>query len=228
MNDTAFILFRPPRQTRRVDGRFEYRVWPRPSHPAVSMLQGLFPLTNAERRVDIYLMGEASDAVLVKLRDGSRLEIKRRGKDVGSVQFWEMPVSTRFPLTVAERVQLAAALGLQERLSAEAGLSPAHLLTALAALRRRVDPRMVRKSRLVFDVGGCRAEICRVATGDRAGLSVALEATDIPSIASAMDTLRIGGLPNRSFGEALCRLFAAHPDVRGLPAAVPHNRWRST
>jgi len=221
MTDAGFVIYRVRSQTAPPEGRYEFRVWPRSPHPAGSALQRFWPQVGAERRTDVYLVHAASDLLLVKLRDGQRLEIKRRGHDVGSVQYWSTQFSTGFPLAAQERAALAEALDLTRGLSADAALSPAHLLATLDARAELVVPKRVRKSRLLFLSGACRAEVCRVAVGSWTGLTIALEAPDLPSIAVAVDDLRLGSLPNRSYGEALVRLANPSPqDRRRLPSGA--------
>ncbi len=216
MTPPGFVISGRPQAQARAGGRFEYRIWPRAGHPAIAMLNAGWPLVAAERRSDIYLLHAASDRMLVKLRAGDRLEIKRREADMGAIQCWSMPVSEGFPLTAAARHGVARALDLPAGLPEVAGLSAAHLLAAIDAQGGRVIPRTVRKSRLVFRSAGCRAEICRVAVGSWTGRSVALDAADLRRIAQALDHLRLGSLPNRSYGEALMRLLVPEPAARGL------------
>ncbi len=198
------------------EGRYEYRIWPGSGHTAIAVLNGAWTLSSAERRSDIYLLHASSDRVLVKLRSGDRLEIKRRHPDIGSIQHWSVPLSAKFPLGASDRNWLAEALGLHRNLPDEAGQSAAHLLSELATRDGRVIPRTVTKSRLLFRTSGCRAEICRVGVGRWSGKTIALEADDLASVAHAMDHLHLGSLPNRSYGEALLRLVAPHERVSRL------------
>ncbi|GEM_PF-986429 len=228
MTDTGFVIYRARRRTVQAEGRYEYRVWPRSPHPAGSVLQRFWSQVGAERRTDVYLVHAASDRLLVKLRDGHRLEIKRRGDDVGTVQYWTMPFSTEFPLPADERTALSDALYLTRDLSADAAFSPAHLLAALDTRAAAVVPTRVRKSRLLFQSGKCRAEVCRVTVGSWTGLTIALEAPDLRSIARPIDELRLGALANRSYGEALVRLAnPSSPHRRGLPAAMRDTERRA-
>lgn len=217
MTDTAFVIRRSRPRAPPDRGRFEYRVWPRVPHPAVSLLLRDWPQTGAERRSDIYLLHPAGDRTLVKLRGGRRLEIKRRDADVGTVQHWTMAGSAEFPLAPAVRGELAAALSLPADLPQAAGRSPAHLLAALAGAGARVVPQTVDKSRLLFREADCRAEICRVSFAGWRGVTIALEAKGLPSIAAALDDLHLGALPNRSYGEALLRHGILQTPRRRLP-----------
>lgn len=216
-----FVLFEARRTPDLPEGRYEYRIWPGSGHAAIATLNGAWTVTSAERRSDIYLLHAASDRALVKLRSGDRLEIKRRGRDAGSIQHWSMPLSTEFPLKAPDRDRLAEALGLHRMLPEEAGHSAAHLLSDLATRDGRVIPRTVTKSRLLFRTSGCRAEICRVGVGRWSGQTIALEAEDLPSIARAVDHLHLGSLPNRSYGDALLRLVAPHARGNGLLVRTP-------
>jgi len=203
------------------DTRYEYRVWPGATHPALSQLQCGWKLVAAERRSDIYLLKPDQGRFLVKLRDGQELEIKRRMRDVGTIQHWTAPLSAGFPLSAGHRGALSEALGLSGGVSQETGLSPAHLLSAFGTSGNGVSPRTVRKSRLLFERSGCRAEICRVAVGGWSGFSVALEAPALPAITRATDELRLGTHPNRSYGEMLASLAGRR---RARPAALVHIR----
>ncbi|MCR9113118.1 MAG: hypothetical protein NXH84_07595 [Rhodobacteraceae bacterium] len=213
MTDTAFVIRRSRRRTAQPEGRFEYRVWPRISPPAVSHLHRFWPLTHAERRSDIYLVHPGSDRALVKLRGGGRLEMKRHDCDVGRIQHWVMAVSTGFPLSVQRLEELAGALSLRDGLPATAGLSPAHLVAQWDALSGTIGAQTVQKSRLLFQRDECRAEICRVSMAGWRGLTIALEAEDLGAMTAALDELQLGTLPNRSYGEALLR-FSSMQDRR--------------
>lgn len=216
MTRPGFVIAGRPAAPADPAGRFEYRIWPRAGHPAIAVLNAGWPLIAAERRCDIYLLHAQADRMAVKLRAGDRLEIKRREGNAGAIERWSIPVSEGFPLTAAGRLRVSAALGLSVGLSEVAGLSAAHLLAAIDAQGGRVIPRTVSKARLVFRSGGCRAEICRVTVGGWTGRTVALDAADPSTIARGIDTLRLGSLPNRSYGEALMRLLAPDPLPRGL------------
>jgi hypothetical protein len=206
MIKTGFVVHSSARRSTPPDGRYEYRIWPRLTHAAISHLHRTWPLVAAERRSDIYQLAPQSDRLLVKLRAGQRLEIKRRTRDVGTIQHWTMPVSTEFPLGPRHRRALAEALDLSGGIAVETAQSPAHLLSALGAQGSGVVSQTVRKSRLLFESGGCRAEICRVAADGWTGLTIALEAAELPSIALAIEDLRLGTLPNLSYGDMLGRL----------------------
>jgi len=154
-----------------------------------------------------------SNRVLIKLRGGVRLEIKVLQLRIGTVEYWTIPLSSDFPLTASGRQIVAETLGLRHGLSETSGLTAAHLITALGGSMVLTS---VRKSRLLFRSRGCQAEICRVAVDDWTGLTIALEAPDIPTIAGAIDDLDVGRLPNRSYGEALVQLRSLSPDRRCL------------
>lgn len=203
------------------DGRFEYRIWPRQSHPAATRLSSHWRQVGAERRADIYMLHRDSERVLIKLRGGTRIEIKQLRFRVGTVEHWTMPLSADFPLTASARSMIAEALVLRRRLPETSGLTAAHLLASLGA---SIVPLPVRKSRLLFRAASCRAEICRVAVDDWTGHTIALEAPDIPTIAVAIDELELGSLPNRSYGEVLLQLRSPWPGLRRLPFAGPGNQ----
>jgi len=209
MGSTDFLIFaaavtdRAP-QAQSAKGRYEFRVWPRETPQAAAILQKSWPLTGAERRSDIYLLTEHSPENLVKLRAGNRLEAKRRGPDLGLLQYWTHQPYPLFPLSRQDLRRLAEDLGLPP-LTAEAGLSPGHLVARLGALAPFVLPVTVRKSRLVFRKAGSRVEICHVATADWSRLTLAVEDADPDSALGTLDALGMGHLANRSYGDVLRR-----------------------
>ncbi len=219
MIGAPFLLYGPGSASRHPDARYEYRVWSGGMHPTLSHLHRGWALVAAERRSDIYLLGQQPGRFLVKLRSGQQLEIKRRMRDVGTIQHWTTPVSAEFPLSAGDRAALSEALGLCGGLNREASLSPAHLLSVFGAGENGVISQMVRKSRLLFERSGCRAEICRVGVGGWTGFSVALEAAALPAIARATEELRLGTDPNRSYGDMLASLAGRQ---RARPAPLVH------
>lgn len=192
-------------------GRYEFRVWPQDLPQAATLLQTSWPLMGAERRSDIYLLTERSPLRLVKLRAGHRLETKARVHDLGPLQFWTHHPYPIFPLSRAALRELAEALGLTS-LPPDAGLSPGHLVAQIATLAPRVQPLTVRKSQLLFRKGSSRAEICRISLAGWSRLTLAIEDPDSDSALETLDALRLGRLPNRSYGDVLCRRrLAARP-----------------
>lgn len=220
MSATDFAAREARRRAPAAACRFEYRVWPGRPHPAVARLQSGWRPAGAERRSDVYLVTASSDRVVVKLRHGLRLEVKRRGEDDGPLQRWTPELSRRFPLAAADLGRVTEALRLRRRLPGEAALSPAHLLAELEVRGAPVTARAVGKSRLLFGSEACRAEICRVSLGDWTATTVALEGRERAAVAEAVAALGLAVLPNRSYGEALIRLAAPRSERRGLPAGA--------
>ncbi|WP_296643393.1 hypothetical protein [Roseinatronobacter sp.] len=192
-------------------GRYEYRVWPQDAPPAVALLQQFWPLVGAERRTDLYFLTDQSPVKLVKLRAGNRLEVKRRDHDLGPLQHWTHQAYPEFPLSRPALRALAGALGLT-RLLPEAGQSAGHLVASLGNAVPAILPMTVNKSRLRFRVGSSRAEICRVTIAGWSRLTLAVEESDPDSALATLDALHLGHLPNRSYGDVLCRRqLAAEP-----------------
>lgn len=192
-------------------GRYEYRVWPQDAPPSVALLQQFWPLVGAERRTDLYFLTEQSPVKLVKLRAGNRLEVKRRDHDLGPLQHWAYHAYPPFPLSRPDVRALAGALGLT-RLAPEAGQSASHLVAGLGDAVPAILPMTVNKSRLRFRAGSSRAEICRVTIAGWSRLTLAVEDSDPDSALATIDALRLGHLPNRSYGDVLCRRqLAAEP-----------------
>src|SRR6056297_2741798 len=185
-------------------GRYEFRVWPHDMPQAVTVLQQSWPLIGAERRTDIYLLTERSPLRLVKLRAGNRLDVKRRGRDYGALQHWRYHAYPLFPLSRANLRSAARALGLTG-LMPDAGQSPGHLVAQLGQVAPAILPMTVNKSRLLFRKGSSCAEICRVTVAGWSRLTLAIEDPDSDSALATLDALGLGHLPNRSYGDVLCR-----------------------
>jgi len=192
------------------DGRYEFRIWPSHWPRAAALIQKFWLLAGAERRSDIYLLTSCSPRRLVKLRAGNRLESKRRGSDLGVLQYWTPHPYPMFPLSRETMRQLARELEVAP-LPDESGISPGHLVARLGRTAPEVRVETVCKSRLLFRNGSTRAELCRVAVADQTRPTLAIEDPDPESARRTLDLLGIGHLINRSYGEMLCR--------RVLPAA---------
>lgn len=186
-------------------GRYEYRVWPHTMNvPAVAKLQSSWLLAGAESRSDIYLVSARSHWTMVKLRSGTRLEIKLREADLaGGLQYWTCPVSSAFPLAPDVRHQLASVIGLPGGIPSEAGLSPAHLLAAVETAMSGILPVPVRKSRLLFENGTCRAEICRATILQHSRLTLSVEDAKASRASTAVQALQLGDMRNLSYGDML-------------------------
>lgn len=192
-------------------GRYEFRVWPHDLPQAAVLLQKSWPLLGAERRSDIYLLTEFSQLSLVKLRAGNRLEAKKRAHDLGPLQYWTHHSYPIFPLSRPDLRALEKELGVR-RLKDDAGLSPCHLVAQLGDSAPAILPMTVGKSRLLFRKGSSRVEICRVTVAGWSRLTLAIEDPDPDSARATLDALRLGNLPNRSYGDVLGRRrIAARP-----------------
>jgi hypothetical protein len=203
MTSFAFVVRDAIAESPSNQGRYEYRIWPRRVLPIVPTLQRDWTLDGAETRTDIYLLNSNSPNALVKLRDGRRLEIKRRRPNHGNLQHWWVALSEAFPLPPSALRHLATAL-LIPGLPPQTGcLSPAHLLAALSRFDDGFETLTVRKSRLSFRQKSCRAEITRTAWAGRTGLTIALEDIDPGHAERAVEALELGHWPNRSYGDVL-------------------------
>jgi len=189
--------------------RYEYRIWgrafaepPAPDDVALS--------------AEVYLLPER-DGVNAKLRGGA-LEIKRLLGTQGGLQRW-LP-ALRCPLPLPARViaqDLCPALGVappsltRRRYDAEALC--AEVVPALAGVR------VVRlcKRRRQFEIAGARAERTRIAVGEIALESAAVEHERFDRAARAAEQLELRRAPNLDYVMALRRLLAG--DTAGLSAA---------
>ncbi|MCF3974691.1 hypothetical protein [Paracoccus salsus] len=214
----SFVLIAEGDPGQAPQGRYEFRIWPRVWPRAARLVQKSWPLAGADRRSDIYLFTPHSPLRLVKLRGGTQLEAKRRGRDLGPLQYWTHHSYPRFPLSHRALRALAQELGTA-CLPAEAGLSPAHLVAGLGASAPDVLPVTVGKARLRFQKAGSSLEICHVVSAGQSRRTLAVEDPDPDSALRALDGLGIGHLPNLSYGDAL---WARTIPVS--PTSTPSNR----
>src|SRR6056297_1350271 len=198
-------------------GRYEFRVWPHDMPQAAALLQQSWSLAGAERRKDLCLLTEHSPLTLVKLRAGNRLEVKSRGLDHGPLQYWTHHAYPLFPLALTALQALAESLSLTG-LPSDAGRSPGHLVARLGETTPAILPMTVSKSRLLFRAGSSRAEICRVTVAGWSRLTLAIEDPDPDSALATLDALRLWHLPNRSYGDVLCRRRLAPAPITSHPA----------
>ena len=200
----GFVLIAERDPGQAAQGRYEFRIWPRVWPQAAMLVQKSWSLVGASRRSDIYLLTLHSPLKLVKLRGGTRLETKRRGRGFGPLQYWTHQPYPCFPLSHRALGALAQELGTAF-LPADAGPSPGHLVAGLCASAPDVWPVTAGKARLLFHKRSSHLEICRVVSAGRSRLTLAIEDSDPDRALRAIDGLGIGHLPNRSCGEALCR-----------------------
>ncbi|WP_397543972.1 hypothetical protein [Roseovarius salis] len=203
MTGAPFARGRHPRSRKTPRTVYEYRCWPPCEGPLAGRLERDWRPVRAETRADIYLLSAISDSCLVRLRDGVMLEIKSRFADAGPLQCWTMARSVPFPMSPDDFLDVAVSLGLSEMPEEQAALSPAHLLSSLGAASRPVVAQSVTKSRLLFERGICRTELCKVRWAGGEVLSLAVSD---PCRQGAMAAVRELGLErhrNQSYGEFL-------------------------
>lgn len=214
MTTVAFVLRDAPAELPSHAGRYEYRTWPLRLSSAIPRLQRDWALDGAERRSDIYLLGANSARMLVKLRDGLRLEIKRRGPNQADLQYWSVDLSRNFPLSPAALDQLAVLLLLPNGLPLDSGRSPGHLLARLCEHCTKITPQIIRKARLRFRRGTSQAEVTHVGWQNQSWITVALEDPDQTSAARVVGELGLAHLQNRSYGEFLQARLLQAPEQR--------------
>lgn len=211
VGDEAAAATRQRRTARKLaTGRYEFRTWPHGLPPAAAAsLPQSWRLVGAERRSDIYRLTGRRPARLVKLRAGNRRELKRRDRDLGPLQHWTHRAYPMFALSRPAVRALARERGLTG-LAPDAGLSPEHRVARLRDAGPAVPPMTVRTSRLLFRTGSSRAETCRVVVAGWSRLTLGFEDPAPDCALGALDALRLRHMPDRSFGDVLCRRNTRH------------------
>lgn len=212
-----FVLQEPSEAANPVSARYEYRAWFGSVPHSVERLQRSWTFTRAERRTDIYLLSPRQPLTLAKLRDGERLEVKRRLRYEGPHQVWANRRFSVFPLSSEEVERFAGLTGIEAQAPALDGRNAGNFLTSLIAVSAPIEPVAVRKSRLLFKQGDCQAEITRVQAIDFHAITLAIEAYDRSSADRAVRSLHLNSLPNMAYGEALWRGMSGDRDLRSGP-----------
>lgn len=185
--------------------RYEFRCWPLDPPPAVEILKRDWTSLGHEVRTDTYIVSPMSRHCLAKIRGGSRLELKLLIGPVDILQLWELAYSLPLPIAPSAAKDLASALRATQKFEGDAPLYASQFVDRLKD-NPRIKLAKVKKRRNLFEKGTCRAEITDVQFQNWENLSIALEDRNAENANSAVATLRLSALPNRSYGDVLINL----------------------
>ena len=211
-----FLIVAPSGPSTAGQGRYEYRCWPGADTSVLGAVQDGWPLETCEIRTDVHLVGAAGAGSNVKLRGGTRLEVKVMEGRCGPLEYWRMPLSVPFPLDRQALRVLRARLGGLGPIDDDARTSPAALISAIAGAGRPVRAVSLRKARLLFRRGSCRVEITSARIDGHRRLTVGLEDPDPRSAMTAAHDLGLGRYPNRDYASVL--------GMGALPQPTPTDR----
>lgn len=188
---------------RKPGERYEFRCWPEHPERRQATLHRRWSLESSEQRDDIYFLPSAPTALLPKLRDGERLEVKARLEDPGLLQLWRVELAGDFPLAPSVARRLDELLRVTAALDRTARRSAAHFLSHLAGLSPRITLCTVHKARMRFRCENCLAEFTSVEALGRQATTIALEGEDPATVLSVREELGLVGLANRDYGAML-------------------------
>lgn len=150
---------------------------------------------------EIYLLPPHPSGINVKVR-GDTLESKELLTAAHGLQLWRRAGSVRFPaegslLTDELWRRLGVALPLVGR------VSRAEFVAKLGERPRRLATARVHKRRRLFEIGGCRAEVCRVRLAGRIIATAAIEEASAERAATAARLLGLHRWRNLDYVSAL-------------------------
>jgi len=208
MSSVNFDVETPEPARAAETGRFEFRCWPGETGALLPYLYRNWSLADCERRADIYLLSAQSLMHLVKLRDGTRLEIKTLAGTMDPLQYWCVEYAEEFPLPRKDLDTIAVKLGVPGPVPPTGCLTPGHLIAALNENGAAMLPVTVGKIRALFLRGSRQTEITHVRFRETHFVSVAFENRDPDILLDAIDELGLGGFVNEHYGEFLLNRVA--------------------
>ena len=194
------------------DHRYEFRCWldddAAMDEAARARLARDWTEHGGDDRRDIYLLLPDRPDVLVKLRDGERLDIKQRIATRGALEQWAPRLNASFPLAPAERAVVS-------RLAPELSAKIERCADAQGAARAAAGPARVaevRKQRRRYRRDGVQAEatLANVAGADRTITlhTIAVEGVDPAAVDAAVTRLGLDGFDNRDYGARLAPVMS--------------------
>ena len=186
--------------------RFEFRCWPELTSALRRDIETRYNLAPANRRTDIYFPAAHRDDLLIKLRSGSRFDIKACIGWQAPLEIWQVQMASDFPLTPDEQAMLAVIFPDMD-CADEPLANPADALRRLGAV---APVRAVEKVRRLSDAGGLRAELTEATCAGIAQWTLAFESASDTQVMDELAALSLGLSRNLSYGAAL-----RHPALFG-------------
>jgi len=175
--------------------RWEHRVWfDGPAEP-LERLAREGEEVGAEYRTDTYLLGPDA-ALLPKLRDNARFEVKRLLETKDGLERWRAETSLPFPVSGANVYRVLPGVPSESLRSPEALLAYAATLEGMRVVA-------VRKHRRRYALDEGEAEITMTQGGSLPAATLGIEAPDHDGAMALVRRLGTDPFPNRSYGTAL-------------------------
>lgn len=173
---------------------YEYRAWDTAFHD--------LPRPEGTFEEEIYLLPLGLSGRNLKLR-GQALEIKDLLQEVDGLQLWLPAARLEFPIPahLVER-ELLLRLALNQVLTRER-YTREELLAEVVGARENVLSVPLRKRRHLYEVEGCRAEVCEIEFGERRILSACAEHEDPATLRRAIGRMLLDRYPNIDVPTAL-------------------------
>ena len=192
--------------------RWEWRTFEAVPRAAADHLLGQQPL-QVQTKDEIYLLSPTSEAS-VKIRD-AQLEVKcLEERDESGLELWRPVLSTVFPLqasVVGEALQL---LHVPVSSSLPDAADPAAFLDTCLAQEPGLHAVRVHKTRTLYRLSECRAEITDVRAAGRTLRTLAVESESLQAVVAVLHAMGLAGRPNQNYPATL-KAFIGMPRFTG-------------
>jgi exopolyphosphatase/guanosine-5'-triphosphate,3'-diphosphate pyrophosphatase len=185
--------------------RWEWRTFEAVSPSVADHLLAQDPL-QVQTKDETYVLSPTSEAS-VKIRD-DRLEVKcLEERDESGLELWRPVLSAVFPMPAALVGEALQLLHVPVSSSVPDAADPAAFLDACLALGPRLRAVRVHKSRTLYRLGACRAEITDVSAAGRALRTLAVESENPQAVIAELNAMGLAGRPNQNYPATLKALI---------------------
>lgn len=191
--------------------RWEWRTFEAVPRQSTDLLVSRAPL-QIQKKEEIYLLSPNSEAS-VKIRD-DLLETKLlEQRDETGLELWRPVFSAAFPLPAAVIGEALQLLDVPVSSSSQGADDPAAFLDACLAQEPQLRAVRVHKTRTLYRLGLCRAEITDVAAAGRTLRTLAIESESRQAVVAELEVMGLAGRPNQNYPATLKALI-------GMPRLV--------
>jgi exopolyphosphatase/guanosine-5'-triphosphate,3'-diphosphate pyrophosphatase len=185
--------------------RWEWRTFEAVSPSVADHLLAQEPL-QVQTKDEVYVLSPTSEAS-AKIRD-DRLEVKcLEERDASGLELWRPVLSAVFPLQAAIVGEALQLLHVPVSSSLADAADLAAFLDACLAQGPRLRAVRVHKSRILYRLGACRAEITDVSADGRSLRTLAVESESPQAVVAELNLMGLVGRPNQNYPATLKALI---------------------
>ena len=186
-----------------MESRYEFRCWPNNCQTDdMTKFFASWDRVDDSRRTDTYIFRKGCCDLLMKLRDQTHFQVKRKLGQRGQIDLWGLQFSSAMPLQDDVRRWLSNACEFSPFNKGKWSQS-AHAFLCQVSIEPEWDFLPVSKSRSRFRKGKLTGEVTLVSTRGFSMHSVAVESEDALVLEECISAEPFAGLANRDYGAAL-------------------------